>query len=138
MSNQAFFAGLIVDEWDNPLAVAYVGGEACYVVDDRGFHRHVDAEALDRQVLELFVEQLHEHQDIAVAQALNMLGQDDLFTKAAIDASIRNVKVDEILRQGIPQQAREMLGMMGFRVVVDWRGDLLRFDQPSIAVDEDE
>ena len=34
MTNQAVFAGLIFDEFDRPVEVAYVGDEPCYVVDD--------------------------------------------------------------------------------------------------------
>ena len=41
MPKQPLFAGLIIDENDRPVEVAFVGGEPCYVVDDAGFHRHI-------------------------------------------------------------------------------------------------
>jgi len=135
MARQAIFEGTIYDEDDNLLATAVVGGEAQYVFDDDGFHRHIDAEIIDRQVLAFFLEQLQQNRDIAVQQALQMLGSDDLMTKAAVDSSLRNITMDQILAQGVPTQAREMLAMMGFRVVVNMHGEVLRMDQPSVAED---
>ena len=35
-------------------------------------------------------------------QALKLMGKDDLFTKAAVDASMRNIDMDQIIAQGIP------------------------------------
>jgi len=137
MARQAIFEGTIYDEDDNLLATAVVGGEAQYVFDDDGFHRHIDAEIIDRQVLAFFLEQLQQNRDIAVQQALQMLGSDDLMTKAAVDSSLRNITMDQILAQGVPTQAREMLAMMGFRVVVNLHGEVLRMDQPSVAEDEE-
>ena len=137
MARQAIFEGVIYDEDNNLLATAVVGGEAQYVFDDNGFHRHIDAEIIDRQVLAFFLEQLQQNRDIAVQQALQMLGSDDLMTKAAVDSSLRNITMDQILAQGVPTQAREMLGMMGFRVVVDVHGEVLRLDQPGVADDDE-
>jgi hypothetical protein len=85
MASRALFEGLIYDEFDHLVTVAYIGTDAHYVVDDDGFHRHILAETVDRQVLTVFVEQLQANKEMAVAQALQMLGQDDLFTKAALD-----------------------------------------------------
>src|SRR5687767_3267518 len=100
MSTQPFFEGLVYDESGNLVSVSYIGSEPHYVVDVDGFHRHIPSEQVDRQVLAVFIEQLQAHQDIAVQQALSFLGKDDLFTKAALDASIRNVSVDQVLAQG--------------------------------------
>lgn len=136
MAQQAMFEGLVYDEYDNVLATAVVGGEAQYVIDDDGFRRHIDAEGVDRQVLGFFLEQLQQNRDIAVEQALNMLGSDDLMTKAAVDASLRNVNMDQLMAQGVPAQARDMLGMLGFKVVVDLHGEVVRLDQPSAPEDE--
>lgn len=132
MAQHALFEGLVYDENDNLVTVGYIGTEAQYVVDDDGFLRHIDAETVDRQVLNIFIEQLQENQDLAVEQTLKMIGRDDLLTKAAIDASIRNIDMDQIIAQGIPLQAREMMGMLGFRVIINVHGELLRLDQPTI------
>lgn len=137
MSHQALFTGLVYDEQENLVDVAFVGSDAQYVIDDNGFRRHIPAADVDRQVLHVFIDQLQDHKEIAIAQALRMMGKDDLFTKAALDASIRNVNVEEILRQGIPEQARDMMGMMGFRVVIDYHGEVIRLDQPAVSDEGD-
>ncbi len=137
MSHQALFTGLVYDEQENLVDVAFVGSDAQYVIDDNGFRRHIPAADVDRQVLHVFIDQLQDHKEIAITQALRMMGKDDLFTKAALDASIRNVNVEEILRQGIPEQARDMMGMMGFRVVIDYHGEVIRLDQPAVSDEGD-
>ena len=136
MSNQAIFSGLVFDEQDRLVTVNYIGGEAFYVVDDEGFLRHVEAEKIDRQVLTIFIEQLQQNKDMAVTQALEFMGKDDLFTKAALDSSIESVDVDQLLKQGIPPQARDMMGMMGFRIIINYHGDIVDFDQPVMPFEE--
>ncbi len=135
MAQQAMFDGLVYDEYDNLLTTTVVGGEAQYVFDDDGFRRHIDADAVDRQVVAFFLSQLQENKELAVEQALRMLGSDDLLTKAAVDASLRNINMDQIMTQGVPAQARDMLGMLGFRVVVNLHGEVVRLEQPSAAED---
>jgi hypothetical protein len=131
MAHQALFEGLIYDEYDRPVTVKRVGDEASYVVDDDGFLRHIDAEYVDRQVLAFFLEQLEDNKDLAIEQALTMLGKDDLFTKAALDSQLRNIDMDQIIASGIPLQAREMLGMLGFNVIINLHGDVIRINQPA-------
>ena len=137
MALNAMFAGLIYDESDEIVNVAHIGGDAHYVIDDMGFKRHVDAEKIDRQILAVFMSQLEQNKDLAVDQAMSMMGKDDIFTKAAVDAELRNVDIDKILGQGIPAQARDMLGMMGFKIIIDYRGELLRIDQPTSPMGDD-
>jgi hypothetical protein len=136
MANRALFEGLVYDEEGNPVETAVVGTESYYVVDDGGFLRHVDSEIVDRQVLSVFLTQLEENKDLAVEQMLNMMGKDDLFTKAAIDASLRNIDMDQIIAQGLPEQARNMMGMLGFRIVVNHHGEVIKLDQPTLPDDE--
>jgi predicted RNA polymerase sigma factor len=66
---------------------------------------------------------------------MKMIGRDDLFTKAMIDASIDNM--EQLLEQGIPQDMRAWLGMMGFRVIVNYRGEVVKVEQPG-QTDPDE
>ena len=132
MAGQALFEGLVYDEDENLLTITQIGGEAFYVIDDAGFMRHIPAEDVDRQVLGFFLDQLEDNKDVAVEQALSMLGKDDLFTKAAIDAQLSNVDMDQIMAQGIPLQARNMLGMLGFRITVDLHGEVTGINQPSM------
>ncbi len=103
----AFFEGLVVDEAGQVLPVVYVGTTAYYVIDDQGFRRHAEARPVDRVVLAEFLDQLHEHQDEASRLMLAQLGQDDLFTKAAVDSTLKNLDADKVLDQGLPPQARD-------------------------------
>jgi len=133
MSHQALFAGLVIDEKDRPLDVAMVGGDAAYVIDDDGFHRHIDAAQIDRQVLTILQEQINANKDMVEQGIMKAVGSDDLFTKAAIDKSIENF--DQVLERGLPQDALQWLGLMGFRIVVNLHGDVIKLDQPG-AIDE--
>jgi hypothetical protein len=133
MANKALFEGLVYDEWDRPVQTALIGNEASYIIDDDGFLRHIDSEAIDRQVLGMFLAQLEDNREIAVEQMLNMMGKDDLFTKAAIDAQLNNIDMNQIIDQGIPGQARDMLAMFGFRIKINVHGDIVGIDQPSVS-----
>jgi hypothetical protein len=135
MAHQALFTGLVYDEREILLETVYIGSDAFYVVDDSGFHRHVEADEIDRRVLTIFLQHLEENKDMAVEQALRLIGKDDLFTKAAVDASMRNIDLDKIIKQGIPEQARNMMGMLGFRIIINHHGEIVRIDQPT-APDE--
>jgi hypothetical protein len=135
MTKQALFTGLVYDERGNLIETTFVGFEPFYVVDDDGFHRHIPAGEVDRQVLSIFLQQLDENKDLAIEQALKFLGRDDLFTKAAIDASMRNIDMNQIIEQGIPEQARDMLGMLGFRIIINVHGELVGLDQPTMPDD---
>jgi hypothetical protein len=125
----ALFAGLVRDEQDRPVQDVVVGDTPYYVVEDEGFRRHVESETVDRQVIEMLREQFMSHREIATAAMLEMLGKDDLFTKAMIDASIKHM--DQVIEQGLPEDARAWLGMLGFRVVVDRHGEVVRLDMPE-------
>jgi len=131
MARQALFAELVYDEMGRMVETAVIGSEAQYVVDDDGFRRHIDAEVVDRQVLSFFLQQLEANKEMAVEQMLNMIGKDDLFTKAAIDAQLRNIDMDQIIAQGIPLQARNMMGMLGLRIIIDIHGEVIKIDQPA-------
>ncbi|MBN1315163.1 MAG: hypothetical protein JXA42_06840 [Anaerolineales bacterium] len=125
----ALFQGLISIESGEAVDVTVIGGVSHYVIPDEGFMRHVEAVKIDRQVLEILHGELEQHRDMAVKTALEMIGKDDLFTKAMVDASINNM--ERLLDQGIPEDMRAWLGMVGFRVIVDYRGQVVRVDQPG-------
>jgi hypothetical protein len=46
-----------------------------------------------------------------------------------IDASIQNM--DQVLEQGLPDDARAWLGMLGFRVMISTHGDVVGLDMPE-------
>jgi hypothetical protein len=125
----ALFAGLVQDEDGNPVEVVTVGDVPNYVVDDAGFLRHVESEVVDRQVINMLREQFMAHREIATEAMLQMLGKEDLFTKAMIDASIKNM--DRVIEQGLPEAARAWLGMLGFRVIINTHGEVVRLDMPE-------
>lgn len=136
MTKLAMFAGLVVDEEDKPVDVTWVGSEQCYVVVDGDFSRHVDAETVDHQVLQYLKGQVESQREVAVLGVLEMLGQDDLFTKAAVESSIN--RMDEVVGQPMPEDARRLLGMMGFRIVVDLHGNVVEVDMPAGGIDDGE
>ncbi len=136
MSSKALFAGLVVDENGQPLETASLGDEAQYVLDDAGFRRHIDAESVDRQVLAQLQSQIEANKEAVEEGIMKMMGSEDIFTKAAIDKSIKDM--DQVMKQGLPDDARQMLGMMGFRVVVNYHGEVVRIEQPGAIDDEGE
>jgi hypothetical protein len=140
MSEKALFAGLVVDEEDQLAEVGYVGAEACYVVNDAGFHRHIPAEEVDRQVLELIKTQIEGNEDLLGAETAKMLGQEDLFSAAIIKNQLKNIdkQFDVLLQSGIPEDMRAYMGMMGFKIVINLHGEVLRLDQPARAADDGE
>ena len=134
----SFFEGLVVTEEGAPVSVAYIGSTPYYVIDDAGFRRHVEAHPIDRAVLAQFAEQLTQHRDEASQAMVRMMGQDDLFTKAMVDSALHNIDLDQMVDHGLPSEAREWLGMMGFRVVIDLHGELVRVELPGIADDSED
>ena len=130
------FTGLVVDEAGNPADVAMVGENACYVVMDDDFRRHIDAQLVDAQVLRYMRGQVDEHRDLAVEQMLNMLGKDDIFTKVAVESSINNIEKN--VGQPIPEEARQWMGMLGFRIMIDFQGNVTDVQMPAGGIEEDD
>jgi hypothetical protein len=133
MSRRALFEGLVIDTADQPVGVASVGDEVQYVVMEGGFKFHVPAEQVDRQVLAVLREQILANKAAVTEGAMRMIGQDDLFTKAMIDSSLNNMDehFTRLIEQGLPENARAYLGMLGFRIVLNYHGEVVRFDQPG-------
>ena len=136
MANSAMFEGLVFDERRKVAQVKHVGERACYVVDEDGFLRHIDAAQVDQQVLDFLKGQVDQHRDLAVSGVLDMMGKDDIFTKAAVESSIDNI--DQAVGQAIPEQSRQWLGMMGFRVIIDDQGQIVDIEMPAGEIDDDE
>ncbi len=132
-AHEPLFAGLVVDEFDNPVEFVTVGEEPCYVVDDGGFRRHIPSEQVDRQVLEIMAESVHGHEELLSEQAAKMLGQEDIFSRAALENQIKNIgeQFNKVLETGIPEDGRAFLGMSGFRVRINMHGDVLEVTQPG-------
>jgi len=133
MPQHALFAGLIYDQNDRQVDTTLVGDEPCYVVDDHGFLLHIPSEKIDRQVLAFFAEQIKGNEGLLSDQAAKMLGQEDIFTKAALENQFKNIdqQLENLFQAGIPEDARMFLGMSGLKIVIDHHGDVVRIDQPS-------
>jgi hypothetical protein len=140
MASQPLFAGLVVDEFDQPVETAYVGNEPCYVVNDAGFRRHIPSEQVDRQVLQMMTNLIEGHEDLLAEQTAKMLGQDDIFSRALIENQLKNIdeQIEKVLESGIPADGRAYMGMMGFKVHINVHGEVLSVDQPGAAAPEDE
>jgi hypothetical protein len=134
------FEGLVIDESGGFVDTAYVGDGAFYVVDDDGFRRHVESEHVDRQVLRALMEAIEGHEELISEGTMRMLGQEDIFTKAAIDTSLRSLdtQIEQLLAHGLPSDFRDLLGMTGFRIVIDIHGDVLEIEQPGLAYEQGE
>jgi hypothetical protein len=133
MPRQPLFAGLVVDEADRPVETAFIGEEPCYVVDDAGFRRHIPSEQVDRQVLETMRKQISGNEDMLSKQTAKMLGTEDIFSKAMIEKQLKNIdqQFENLIQMGIPEDGRAYMGMMGFKVVINVHGEVVKLDQPS-------
>jgi len=114
--------------------VAYIGSEAHYVILDDDFRRHVAARDVDRQVLVRLRELMEPFKDQAVVEMMRMMGKEDLFSKAMIDSSLKNW--EQALGQPIPEDARQWLGMLGFKIVIDDQGEVVDIQMPAGGIDE--
>ncbi|MDK2979786.1 MAG: hypothetical protein PWQ55_133 [Chloroflexota bacterium] len=140
MTTKAVFEGLVFDENDQQLSVSNVGNEATYVIDDDGFLRHIPSEEIDRQVLGALFGQIENNKEAIAEQTIKMIGRDDLFTHAIIQNQLENVddQMDRIIETGLPEDGRSYLGMLGFKVVVNYHGEVIRVEQPALPTEGDE
>ena len=138
MTRQALFAGLIFDELDRPVEMAYVGADPCYVVDDAGFRHHIPSEQVDHQVLNEIKNLIQGNEDLLSEQTAKMIGSEDPFSRAMIQNQIKHIdqQFEQLFEIGIPEDMRVYLGMTGFKVIIDYHGAVLRVEQPGIASDE--
>jgi hypothetical protein len=140
MPKQPLFAGLVVDESDRVAETAYVGDAPCYVVDDYGFRRHIPSEQVDRVVLSQIAHLMKGSEDLISEQTAKMLGQEDVFTKAAIEQQLKNIdkQFDQLMQAGIPEDMRAYLGMVGFKIVINVHGEVLKVEQPGTTGEGEE
>lgn len=131
----ALFEGLVFDEHNRPVTTTRVGGEPFYVVNDDGFMRHVPSRDIDVAVLTELRQQIMQNRDLVSQGAMKMLGAEDLFTKAMIDSSLNNLDrhFENLMEVGLPDTARQWLGMLGFKIIVNYHGEVLRMESPGVA-----
>ncbi|MGI6375720.1 MAG: hypothetical protein ACOX3S_06890 [Anaerolineae bacterium] len=131
---RAVFGGLVFNEAGEPARVVSLGGVDHYAIPDQGFLWHVEAYRIDDVVLDEMQRQLGEVRPQVVEMMLDMLGRRDIFTKAALDASVENLAVN--VRRSDTVQWATMLGLAGFRIVVNHRGEVHEIVFPSQPEDE--
>ena len=138
MAKEPLFGGLVIDEFDNPVEVSHIGSEPAYVVNDAGFRRHIPAEEVDLQVLAILKEQIEQNKDLLLEQTSKMLGQEDIFSRAMLQKQLENIdkQMENLYETGLPEEARAYMGMVGFKVIIDIHGQVLRVEQPSKAAEE--
>ena len=134
MTRKALFAGLVVDEFENPVETGYVGEDPCYIVNDAGFMRHIPSDQVDRQVLASMQEMIEGHEDLISEQAAKMLGQDDIFSMAMISSQLKNMdqQMEKLLEVGIPEESLTYMGMVGFRIKINIHGEVIEIIQPGM------
>jgi hypothetical protein len=137
MSARALFEGLIVDTEGKAVGATVLGGAAQYIVEDGGFQFHIPAEPIDREVLGQLRAQIMDNQQAVTEGTMKMLGKEDLFTKAMIDSSLKNMDehFTKLMDQGLPAEARAYLGMLGFRIVMNYHGEVVGVEQPGMPDD---
>jgi len=135
MHRKAIFANLVYDEDGEQVQATFIGTEPHYVIMDGDFKRHVAAEIIDRQVVEIIQQHAEANKELVSEQMMSMIGKDDLFTKVMIDSSIG--QMGEVMEQGLPDDARMMLGMMGFKIVVNVHGEVIDLEMPSVEAPDD-
>jgi len=108
------------------------------VVDDSGFRRHIPSAQVDRQVLDHLAEMMKGSEDLLSEQAAKMLGQEDVFTVAAIQQQLKNMdkQFDQLMQVGLPEDMRAYLGMMGFKIIINIHGEVVKVEQPGAITDE--
>ena len=137
---RALFEGLVFDTQDNPLEVTWVGDEPSYVLNDGGFLRHIPAEIVDQQVWEAITAGISGNEEFLSEQTAKMLGQEDIFSIAVIRQQLENsqAQFEQLRGAGLPQDMRTYLGMTGFRIVVDFHGDVVEIKQPADTPPDEE
>lgn len=140
MAREPLFKGLVVDVNDQMVGTSTIGNEPCYVVNDAGFLRHIPAEQVDRQVLKLMLDQIKGNEELLAEQAAKMLGQEDIFSRALLNKQIKNMdqQYEQIYQHGIPEEGRAYMGMLGFKIIINYHGEVLNVIQPSSAAPGDE
>jgi len=139
MPSEPLFAGLVFDEDDQLVEITYIGSEPCYVVDDKGFKRHIPSADVDRQVLNLMKDGIEGHEDIISEQAAKMTGQDDIFSRAVFLEQLKNIdrQFEQLIEEGLPEDGRAYMGMTGFKIIIDYHGDVVDLEQPGMIAEDE-
>lgn len=133
------FSGLIFDEKDQLVEYKKVGDEEYYIINDDGFLRHVEAEKIDRAIFKEMTSWVKGNEESIGKEAAKMMGQDDLFTTAQMINELKNIdrQIDQMMQVGFPQDQKSYMGMMGFKVIINYHGELVEVCQATGVIEED-
>jgi hypothetical protein len=94
---------------------------------------------VDRQVLQQMGNMVEGMEEAISEQTARMLGQDDIFTRAMIENQLKNIdeQFNKILETGLPEGSRAYLGMSGFRVQINYHGEVVDIQQPGMIDPEE-
>jgi hypothetical protein len=131
-AHKALFGDLVFNEGGAPAKVVIIGDVPHYAVPDGDFLRHVEAAYVDRQILDQIKERILPMKDAIIEGMIQMIGQEDLFTRPAIESAIENM--DRILEtENVDvDELRTALWMTGFRATVDVHGEVLALEMPGV------
>jgi hypothetical protein len=131
MTRPPLFVDLIFGEDGLPVQVSAVGSVPHYVVPDGDFLRHVEAADVDRQIILQVKERFVAMRDIIAEGVTQMIGQEELFTRASVLHAIDHM--DEFFEsdQLDVDQLRTTLWMLKFRAIVDVHGNVVRLEMPG-------
>ena len=134
-ARRALFTDLVFNQEAEPAKEVYIGGVPHYAVPDGDFMRHVEAEHVDRQIVEMMKERILPLQDVIAEGMIQMMGQEDLFTRPAIEHAIENM--DRILEPGNVDvdELRTALWMTKFRATVNVHGEVVHLEIPGLTGD---
>ncbi|RLC99360.1 MAG: hypothetical protein DRI77_02935 [Chloroflexi bacterium] len=134
-THRALFTDLIFNEEGQPVKEVYIGRIPHYAVPDGDFMRHVEAKHVDRQIVAQMKEHILPMQDVIVEGMIQMLGQEELFTRPAIEHAIENM--DRILEPGNVDvdELRTALWMTKFRAIVNVHGDVVHLEIPGLEAE---
>ena len=137
MASHAFFSGIIFDENDNLIETVTVGNETFYVVDDDGFKRHIDSREVDEKIFRYFTDQISGNEEYLANAAATMTGKTDLFSMAMMKNQLKNIdkEIENIFNYAPPPGLTEYLGMSGFKVNIDFHGNIVNVNMPSAPDD---
>ncbi len=118
----AAFEHLIYDLAGESVPIKKIGSHDFYVVEEDGFDYHIAASKVDAAVWDTLKSHFQKAKEDHLPAALAAMGVEDPFTLAAYEAAIDNIGMADTLL--IAPEHKDMLALMGFRVVIDCHGDV--------------
>ncbi len=132
-TQRALFADLIFNEAGEPVKTVYIGDVPHYAIPDRDFMRHVEAEYVDRQIIAHIQERVMSMRDVIVEGVVQMLGEENPFTRASIEHAIEHMdRILEVENLDV-DELRTAFWMTGFRATVNIHGDVVSVHIPGLT-----